>query len=217
MRMLDLFCGAGGASMGYAQAGFELTGVDHRAQPRYPFAFVQADAIEFASGDLSAFDAVHASPPCQRFTKLAGQHGTRELHPDLLDETRELLIASGLPWIIENVEEAPMLGDAPLLGGFVLCGSMFGLRVRRHRLFETSFSVCPPPCAHHKQGQLVAVYGNTGGSSKRDGIKHGGVATWRDAMGIEWMKVPELRQAIPPAYSRFIGEQLVQHLKGETR
>lgn len=152
--LLDLFCGAGGAAMGYHRAGFDVVGVDVRPQPRYPFRFVQADAVWFASLGLTHFTAIHASPPCQDYSK-AMRHlsGT---YPRLIDPVRELLAASGLPWVIENVLGAPLPAQDDLFGahGTELCGSMFGLQmaglqVRRHRLFESSFPMAPPcDCDH---------------------------------------------------------------------
>ena len=200
-RLLDLFCGAGGASMGYHRAGFEVVGVDINPQPHYPFEFHQADALEF---DLSGFDAIHASPPCQRYSAMTRRHvGRSESHPDLVAPMRERLIANGAPWVIENVE------GSPLIDPVTLCGSMFGLGVRRHRLFESSSPLAdPPPCDHAGQGRVVGVYGNPGGSSKRDGISFGGVDTWREAMGIDWMTGRELRESIPPACTEWIGAQL---------
>ena len=152
-RLLDLFCGAGGCSVGYSRAGFDVVGVDNRPMPRYPFTFVQGDALEYLAAHGGEFDAIHASPPCQRYSVLAAMHPDRE-YPDLLQPARELLEASGKPWVIENVETAPMEREANLFGfGVLLCGSMFGLGVprgylRRHRCFETSFPVPQPACDH---------------------------------------------------------------------
>jgi hypothetical protein len=206
VRLLDLFCKAGGASMGYHRVGFEVVGVDIEPQPRYPFEFHQADAMEFG---LSGFDAIHASPPCQRHSKMTKRHGRSAEHPDLVGPTRDRLIGAGVPYIIENVP------GAPLVDPLVLCGSTFELDVRRHRLFETSFHVLQPKCRHAEQGPAVGVYGNPGGSSKRDGLTFGGVDTWKTAMGIDWMTAKELAQAIPPLYTHWIGEYLVAHLKGD--
>ncbi len=161
MRLLDLFCKAGGAGFGYHLAGFEVTGVDIMPQRHYPFDFIQADALEV---DLSGFDVIHASPPCQRFSQLTTMHGPVDHHEDLVDLTRQRLIDSGLPFIIENVPAAPLRN--PIL----LCGSMFGLKVRRHRIFEISgFNVPQPECKHDQQGKVVGVYGHSGGKSNRDG------------------------------------------------
>ncbi len=206
-RLLDLFCGAGGAAMGYYWAGFEVVGVDIKPQPHYPFVVFQGDALEFL-GDrdwLRGFDAIHASPPCQRYTTL----GTREdlsAYPDLMAPTRAFLEASGLPWVIENVPGAPMRPDA------VLCGNSFGLRVYRHRLFECSFPVTGP--AHRKH--LMRV--NRRGENRLRHWQEGGFLTVTGdigsyagvAMGIDWMNGNELSQAIPPAYTEFIGKQLIK-------
>jgi DNA (cytosine-5)-methyltransferase 1 len=226
---VDLYCKAGGAGMGYHRAGFDVVGVDIEPQPRYPFTFVQADAIDFLaeivggaeffpqpSGisdmarlvSLRGFSAVHASPPCQAYTSMRSRWPDRA-HPELIEPTRELLERIGLPYVIENVE------GAPLRDPVVLCGSMFpGLGVRRHRLFECSFPVTQPRCAHDAQGPVVGVYGNTGAGGNR-GLERrrgrtNGVADWRRAMGIDWMTVKELTQAIPPAYTEFIGHQMIR-------
>ncbi|KKN25152.1 hypothetical protein LCGC14_0887610 [marine sediment metagenome] len=191
--LVDLFCKAGGASMGYHRAGFRVVGVDIEPQPRYPFEFILADAMTFP---LGGFDFIHASPPCQAFTVARVIHG-RE-HPDLLSPIRERLRQQPTPWVIENVPGAPMRSD------LILCGSMFGEpRLRRHRLFE--FWEPPPnlqppcPCNHGKQ--TISVFGHGGH------IYHG-VAEWREVMGIDWMTRDELAQAIPPAYTEWIGRRL---------
>nr|BFE55661.1 hypothetical protein GCM10020063_001870 [Dactylosporangium thailandense] len=201
MRLLDLYCCAGGAGMGYHLAGFDVVGVDINPQPRYPFEFQQADAVELLTAHGHEFDAVHASPPCQAFTLAQRIQG--RAHPDLIAPTRAALIASGRPWIIENVE------GAPLHDPIVLCGAMFsGLSVYRHRLFETSFEVDQPRHPVHvaplrkmgrppQHGDFMHVVGN-----------FSGVAQARQAMGISWMVRNELSEAIPPAYTTWIGQQL---------
>jgi DNA (cytosine-5)-methyltransferase 1 len=206
-RLLDLFCGAGGAAKGYADAGFEVVlGIDKHPQPNYPYPFVQADALEWMRVWLDTLaedrplgvDAIHASPPCQAFTRARVIHG-RE-HEDLLTPTRPLLQRSGLPWVIENVPGAPLRGD------FVLCGSQFGEpRLKRHRLCEVNWEPAHllPPCSHGRQ--IVSVFGHGGH------IYHG-VAEWREVMGIPWMLRDELAQAIPPTFTRFLGTQLLEHL-----
>lgn len=171
--------------------------------PHYPFEFIQADATTFS---LEGFDAVHASPPCQRYSSMTKRWGTEDEHPDLVPVMQEILRASGLPYIIENVPGAPL--DDPLL----LCGSMFGLRVRRHRLFEVNFEVAQPECDHTSQGRVIGVYGHPGGSSKRDGIVFPQFSEWQEAMGIDWMTVKELTEAIPPRYTHYIGEALMRRL-----
>lgn len=202
-RLLDLFAGAGGAARGYQLAGFHVTGVDVAPQPNYiGDDFHQADALTFP---LDGFDAIHASPPCKRFTTLAVLHRDVD-HPDLLTPTRERLEANGAPWVIENVPGAPMRPDV------FLCGSQFGLGVRRHRWFE--FSVPPfalmHPCDHSRD--TVCVVGHGGGSGKGAKVKRWTAAEGRSAMGIDWMTRDELAQAIPPAYCHFIGLQLIDAL-----
>lgn len=212
MRALDLFCCAGGASMGLHRAGFEVVGVDIVPRPSYPFAFVQADALTF---DLRDFDLVWASPPCQAYT--TAQHTTREKRAegrvDLIPAVRAKLQTSGLPYIIENVAGAPLAASRVML-----CGSMFGLRVIRHRYFECSFPVATP--AHQHRGSLVTgeyltVTGNLGipAWTMKEREKRGlprhmpgemRLETRRAAMGIDWMSTADLSQAIPPAYSEFL-------------
>lgn len=218
-RLLDLFCGAGGAGMGYARAGFEVVGVDIKPQPHYPFEFHQADALEFP---LDGFDAIHASPPCQAFSVLRHANVTKgSQYPELVGPMRARLTAVPAPWVMENVP------GAPLLPAIVLCGSMFGLgagerQLRRHRLFESSALLLQPTCQH--VGEAVGVYG--GGPTERytfeNGIRAGrkgqrggyqGTAEERRyAMGVDWMTSAELNQAIPPAYTEFIGKQLMAGL-----
>jgi DNA (cytosine-5)-methyltransferase 1 len=205
-RALDLFCKAGGVTRGLQRAGFHVTGVDIKPQPRYVGdAFHQADAMTF---DLSGFGFIHASPPCQKYSTMTKRWGKDrpDEHPDLIAPTRARLKAAGVPYSMENVVGAPLI--APVM----LCGSMFGLRVRRHRLFETSAFIFQRECLHHTQDRVVGVYGHAGGSSKRDGLKFGGVAEWREAMGIDWMTGDELAEAIPPAYAQWIGEQMMPHV-----
>lgn len=210
--LLDLFCKAGGAGKGYADAGFEVVGIDRDPQPRYPFEFIRADVFEFLrwwrllGRRQRPFDAIHASPPCQAFSSMRTRWSDRE-HPELIGPVRARLRASGLPFVIENVEGAPL--HAPT----TLCGSMFGLEVRRHRLFECSLPVTQPDCDHVGQGPVVGVYGNTGAGGNR-GLERrrgrtNGVADWRRAMGIDWMTAAELTQAIPPVYTEYIGRQLI--------
>jgi DNA (cytosine-5)-methyltransferase 1 len=187
VRLLDLFCGAGGAGMGYHLAGFEVVGVDIDPQPNYPFEFVQADAMTFP---LDGFDAIHASPPCQHYAPVTRWRGRAEDHPDLLQATVERLKENGRPWVVENVPYAPISPD------FVLCGSAFGLKVRRHRWFLTSWSgfALMPSCRH--EGLLPFM--------------HKGA----DAMGCQWMTNREAREAIPPAYTDWIGRELLAHIDG---
>jgi len=194
VKILDLFCGAGGCSVGYHQAGFDVVGVDLHPQPRYPFTFVQADALEYlATADLTGFDAIHASPPCQAYAGVTAWRGNQADHPDLLAATRTALEATGLPWVIENVPEAPLRPD------LLLCGSQFGLKVKRHRAFETSwraFSLIHP-CRH--RGLLPFM--------------HKGERAYADALGCGWMTNREGRQAIPPAFTAHVGELLADHIR----
>lgn len=204
-RLLDLFCGAGGCSMGYHRAGFEVVGVDVKAQPRYPFTFHQADALTFP---LDGFDAIHASPPCQAYIR----SGTvaKHRHPRLLEPVRERLVSSGLPYVIENVPGAPMRSDV------ILCGSMFGLAVRRHRWFETNVPMSPFTLSCDHSRPVTGVYGNPHGKrGAAAGMLPSDLKTWSRAMGIDWMTAREIALAIPPAYTEFIGYQLMQSLKAE--
>jgi|SRR6188768_2850995 len=204
-RLLDLFCGAGGAAMGYHRAGFDVVGVDLAPQPRYPFAFVRADALTYP---LAGFDAIHASPPCQRFSTMTRRWGRSDDHPDLIAAVRDRLAGAGVPYVIENV------AGAPLLDPIRLCGSSFGLPIRRHRLFELSAPpLLVPPCQH--VGAALQVNGHPGGSSRRDPRAHfGGVDEWRAGIGAPWMIGAELAEAIPPAYTEWIGAQLLAALDG---
>lgn len=233
--IIDLYCKAGGAGMGYHEGGFDVVGVDIQPQPHYPFRFIQADALLFLDilistesyqdirlSDITAF---HASPPCQKFSAMTNGRWKDRLseHPDLVEPTRARLIATGKPYIIENVVGAPLINPT------MLCGSMFGLQSKagnplyRHRLFETSFTVgLTPPCKHNKASAIgvygggqnparrktlpaVAVYGHSGGTSKR-GDATFGIEARREAMGIDWMTGSELSQAIPPTYTKYISQ-----------
>ena len=213
MKLLDLFCGAGGAAMGYHRAGFEIVGVDLAPQPHYPFTFIQADALEYLAAHGHEFDAIHASPPCQAYVTLSnrwrGKSSVADGHPQLIEPTRRALAQTDKPYLIENVM------SAPLLTTIVLCGSMFGLGVRRHRKFETSWLLFQPQCRHKGQ-EHAGVYGPKadGGRlwTRRDGDEHRRARSLQDGqqrMGIDWMDWPELTEAIPPAYTEFIGRQLM--------
>ena len=209
-RLLDLFCGAGGAAMGYHRAGFEVVGVDIAPQKNYPFEFHQADAMTFP---LDGFEFIHASPPCQAFT-LANFKARRDglvEHPDLIDPVRQRLISTGKPWVIENV------GGAPLMNPAMLCGTMFGLGVFRHRCFESNVLLLVPNHSAHEgrigDGEFFSVAGGAGrwkswGTVKRD-VSKGTAVQWREAMGIDWMTRKELTQAIPPHYTEFIGRAIL--------
>ena len=208
-RLLDLYCGAGGASMGYHRAGFDVVGVDRSPQPRYPFAFIEGDALTVLEAIGSEFDAIAASPPCQRYSAATKQHGRSDAHPDLVDPTRALLLQIGKPYVLENVP------GAPLRNPILLCGSMFGLeRLRRHRLFESNVVLLRMSCRHERQRDVVSVTGNAGGSSRRDGAaRFATTDVWRELMGIHWMTGRELAEAIPPAYTEYIGKQLREALR----
>lgn len=214
--LLDLYCSAGGAAMGYHRAGFDVYGVDIAPQKRYPFAFERGDALEFLARYGREFDVIHASPPCQRYSKSTKIRGAAavDTHPDLVEPTRKLLRSSGRPWVMENVM------GAPLLNPVMLCGAMFGLRVYRHRLFESSELLYAPPHPAHVQA-CAPIF--AGGLRKCGGFRAawdagafvtiaGGsfhAACGRIAMGIEWMTRDELCQAIPPAFTEFLGAQLM--------
>lgn len=203
-RLLDLFSGAGGAAMGYYRAGFDIVGVDIKPQPNYPFEFIQYDALRFP---LEGFDAIHASPPCQKFSitaNLARAQGKNASEVDLLTPIRPLLEASGLPYIIENVK------GAPLISPVVLCGSTFGLAVRRHRLFESNVWLFDNgPCRHKEQGRPIGIYYSIGDEIPQGGKTAASLEEGQAAMGIDWMTWPELREAIPPAYTEHLGRQLI--------
>lgn len=191
--MLDLFCGAGGCAAGYHAAGFDVVGVDINPQPRYPFRFVQGDALEYLAAYGGEFDAIHASPPCQHYAPVTRWRGDADHHPDMISQARELLTRVGRPWVIENVFHAP------LRGAVLLCGTMFGLRIRRHRLFESSLLLfAPMPCRH---------------SADDLPFMHKGERAFADAMGCKWMTNREGRQAIPPACTEFIGRQILRTLE----
>ena len=219
--LLDLFAGGGGAAMGYYLAGFRVTGVDIQPQPNYPFEFHRADALEFS---LDRFDVVHASPPCQKYSKLA--HLTTRNTPALIPELRGMLFDAGKPFIIENVV------GAPLINPVVLCGTMFHLRtncgasLQRHRLFETNWPLAALRCKHNGS-PTIGIFGATPRntalekrhySKKKDTRGHPpkGIVfpkkAAKKAMGIDWMTWSELKEAIPPVYTEFIGRQLIQIL-----
>lgn len=205
-RLLDLFCGAGGAAMGYYRAGFEVVGVDIKPQPHYPFTFIQGDALN-PPVKLSAFDAIHASPPCQAYSTMTKKWGRESTHPDLVPIIRSMLREAALPYAIENVR------NSGLDGTVMLCGSIFNLPLRRHRYFQLS-NGNPLTLTCNHNAPVVAVYGHSGGYSKRDGKKFGGIDTWKAAMEIDWMNGDELAEAIPPAYTFFIGQQLMRYING---
>jgi DNA (cytosine-5)-methyltransferase 1 len=219
LTCLDLYCGGGGVAVGYARAGLEVVGVDYKNQPDYPFEFHRADAIAFLREHGHKFDFIHASPPCQRYThgNVAGTQA--EKHPDLIGPTREAILETGKPYVIENVSRAPLID--PL----VLCGSMFDLtavdedgvllHLKRHRLFESNIALsAPKPCAHPRGVQWAGSYGG----ARRDKdearhVRHGGYvpskAKQQELLGIDWMTESRMYQAIPPTYTEWIGLQVL--------
>jgi DNA (cytosine-5)-methyltransferase 1 len=209
MKLLDLFCGVGGASVGYAQAGFEVHGVDLKHGKRYPFTYLRADVLDVLRNDefIQQFDVIHASPPCQTHSitqHLRNAQGKSTSKIDLIPETRAALIASGKPYIIENVV------GSPLIDPIQVCGSSFGLQVRRHRLFESNLKLQGSKCNHKAQGRPVGVYG-----SLNDEIPNGGktaktISEARIAMGIDWAIWTELVEAIPPAFTKYLGHQVIR-------
>jgi DNA (cytosine-5)-methyltransferase 1 len=194
-RLLDLFCGAGGASKGYIDAGWDVMGLDNTKQPYYPtvsMGYIRADFREFGPEWIAEwFDAVHASPPCQAHSAM--KNITKKKYRDLIPETRALLQATGLPYVIENVERAP------LENSILLCGDNFGLRVTRHRVFESNVYMVPEVCAHDRKNGGFLGFIDEGHADSE----------YRDAMGVNWMSVEASRQAIPPVYTKWIGEQLM--------
>lgn len=255
-KCLDLFCGAGGASMGYNRAGFEMTGVDRSFQKRYPFRFIQDDAISYALAHGYEYDCIVASPPCQAHSNITPD---KSKHIDLIPQTRFVLQSLGLPYIIENVAGAKKAMRNPVM----LCGADFGLKVYRHRLFESNVMLLVPPHVPHRDntpraGHAVSSAGFvsvTSGGTSLKGLTAGqleDMQIWqgrtersrtskpetfhryispngfisvsghfsagdyvRFAMGIDWMTNAELAQAIPPAFTEFLGKQLIRHIEGK--
>ena len=211
--ILDTYCKAGGAGMGYNKAGFDVVGVDIEPQPNYPFDFIQADAVEFILDRGNEFDAIHASTPCQKFSKsTAPLRAKGKEYPDLVAKTREALLKIGKPYVMENVPQAPIRPD------IILTGNMFGLPIIRKRHFETSvflFSIPSIPEYRKVGEELASIFGKC--SQDRTPKHRFGFKTiresWAFAMGIDWhMTEAELSEAIPPAYTYFIGRQLLQTL-----
>jgi len=211
MKLLDLFCGGGGASVGYARAGFEVFGVDISWRHKYPFDRIKADALEVLDDEkfISQFDVIHASPPCQAFSPVRNlqlAQGRTYARPDLIGPVREKLIRWGGIYVIENVPSAPMTG-------IILCGSSFGLKVRRHRRFESNIQLETLPCRHKEQGRPVGIYG-----SMRDNLPKGGrtavsIEEAQEAMGIDWLGWLSLKEAIPPIYTEHLGKQIAAQIK----
>lgn len=227
MRLLDLFCGAGGCAVGYHRAGFtDITGVDIRPMPRYPFRFIQADALEFLSSvQPGEYDLIHCSPPCQGYSQLRHLPWLKDKeYPLLIAPVRELLQGIGAPWVIENAPTSP-------LSGIILCGQMFGLPIYRHRRFECSHVLFSPEHPRHPE---VIGHGRRLNDRKKKGTLNAGSgkgawgrspivtvaggqfrkAEGERAMGIDWMLKPELAQAIPPAYTEWIGRQMLAQIGG---
>lgn len=213
MRLLDLCCKAGGATRGYQLAGFYVIGVDIEPQPNYVGdEFIQADALELMHEfGWEHFDAVHVSPPCQSFTAYRRKgYGVGDGYPDLIAPIRAALRFAGLPYVIENVPRAPLLDPV------MLCGSSFGLDVRRHRLFETSFPVVAPPCDHGWQTPRFPGATNRAPMSRctvEVGVRRIPLETQRRAMGVDWMTLAELSEALPPKYTEHVGSQLRAYLE----
>lgn len=215
-KLLDLYSCAGGGAMGYHRAGFDVTCVDIAPQPNNPFRFIQSDALEFLREFGNEFHAVHASPPCQSYLNLGAVNkamGRSYLYEDLIPATRAALKRLGKPWVIENVEGAPLREPVRI------CGTGLDLPLRRHRNFESSFELIGVPCDHkrfsvakywtgwrpngeHRLSTVVQVYGNAGGQRE-----------WPAAMGIDWMTPKEMTEAIPPAYTQHVGSQLMNELR----
>src|SRR3990172_4794629 len=209
MRLLDLFCGAGGSAVGYHRAGFdEIVGIDIKPQPHYPFTFILGDALH-PPVRLGDFDLIHASPPCQSYSSLKGLTGW--LRPALIEAVRAMLVDHR--YVIENVVGAPLINPVQL------CGSSFGLGVRRHRLFESSEPALVLACSHSSVPLPLDVTG-TGGPSKKPRTAPGGglnrkpanIKQAQAAMGIDWMTRRELSEAIPPAYTEYLGAQFLDQL-----
>lgn len=234
--LLDLFCGQGGAAAGYIAAGWHVIGADLADHSkRYPGEFHQGDALAFLATNGAAVDAIHASPPCQGYSiATAGNPSARAKHKRMIAATRELLILAGKPWVIENVEQA----RSQMVDPIMLCGRMFGLGaldedgmplvLDRHRLFESNMPLAAPAHPKHGDEQVAGVYGGSRRSSKPNATpaddryaarheRHGGYVprskrVQQELLGIDWMTVRGMQESIPPAYTEYIGRQLIDHL-----
>lgn len=204
--LLDLFCGAGGAAMGYHRAGFRVIGMDIRPQPNYPFEFHQADVMDGLAWPMIELDAVHASPPCQHWTAYRRRPNHVPAYPNLIGRVRAVLEMLNLPYVIENIPGA----RSELHNPIQLCGSSFGLDVQRHRLFESNVPMLAPPCDHGWQTPRFPPATNRKNLRKtvEVGVWRIPLAVQQKAMGIDWMKLDELSEAIPPAYTEWIGQHL---------
>ena len=222
-RLLDLFCCAGGAGKGYADAGFEVVGVDIDPQPNYPFEFHQADAIEFVRDHGHEFDAIHASPPRQTFSRTKTLHDNE--HPDLIKPTRDALVASGKPWVMENVVGAPLIDPIKLSGQHfnMTAPDVDGvpLKLVRNRLFESNILLRVPDSFHaNRHIQTASIYGAGGGWTPRhrdNPDRRGGHIPHTDVikklLGIDWMTKHEMSQSIPPVFTEWVGGQIIDHIK----
>lgn len=220
--MLDLFCKQGEASMGYSRAGYTVTGIDIDPQPNYPFEFVQADALEYLAEHGHEYDLIHASPPCQKYSRATAPFRSLGYeYKDMVEPTRELLRATGKPSVMENVPGSPIRPDVKL------CGRMFGLPLVRWRWFEIEGVFCLNPCKPHiprgivKRGEAVSIFGKGAYRKSRNDARpifdQGSVrATWGFAMGIDWMDCEGMREAIPPSYTKWIGEAIFEQVKTKT-
>ena len=209
-RLLDLYCGGGGASYGYELAGWDVVGVDISPQPKYRGEFIQADAIEYVKAHYNEFDAIHASPPCQAYSMASMQfRQTGKEYVDLIEPTRRELIKTGLPYVIENVP------GSPLIEPIELCGAMFGMATYRHRLFESNIKLEAPPHPEHtapnakmgrpvKNGEFIQYVGH-----------FSGVKLVQNMTGLKWLGQKELAQSIPPQYTEYIGKQLLAYVHGQ--
>jgi DNA (cytosine-5)-methyltransferase 1 len=221
--LFDLFSGAGGAGMGYSRAGFRVIGVDIKPMPRYPGEFVQADAMQVLRCLADGAEpwpgapypaAVHVSQPCQRRSRMTNcRPGLAAAYPDLVGPVHELLTAWGGPWIIENVEDAGLPGQDDLFGahGVMLCGTMFGLELYRHRWFQASFPLHAPGHPRHLKPASKAGHWEPGTVISVEG-HFSPIELGREAMGIGWMTREELAESIPPAYAEYLGAFLLEQV-----